>query len=73
MSEGEVRAGLEGVVAEPPQVSRHPELPSMQLAGTILRVTAARPADFPGLPATIDETVEVNIAVPTRYGQAEGL
>ncbi len=37
---------LEGVVAEPPQVSRHPELPSMQLAGTILRVTAARPADF---------------------------
>jgi hypothetical protein len=58
---------LEGVVAEPPQVSRHPELPSMQLAGTILHVTAARPADFPGLPATIDETVEVNVAAPTSY------
>jgi hypothetical protein len=64
---------LEGVVAEPPQVSRHPDLPSVQLAGTILRVTAARPADFPGLPATIDETVEVNVAVPTSYAQAEGL
>jgi len=64
---------LEGVVAEPPQVSRHPDLPSMQLAGTILRVTAARPADFPGLPATIDETVEVNVAAPTSYAQADAL
>ncbi len=40
---------LEGTIAEPPQVSRHPELPSIQLAGMILRVTYARPTDFPGL------------------------
>jgi hypothetical protein len=64
---------LEGVVAEPPQVSRHPELPSIQLAGTILRVSTARPADFPGLPATIDETVEINVAIPTSAAQAEAL
>jgi hypothetical protein len=44
---------LEGEIAEPPQIVRHPELPSIQLAGTILRVTYARPADFPGLAATI--------------------
>jgi len=64
---------LEGVVADPPQISCHPEWPSIQLAGTILRVTTTRPADFPGLPATLDETVEVNVAVPTSYAQAEGL
>ena len=64
---------LEGVVAEPPQVSRHPDLPSMQLAGTIIRVAYARPADFPGLQATIEEAVEINVAVSTTYANAEVL
>jgi hypothetical protein len=64
---------LEGVIAEPPQISRHPELPSMQLAGTILRVTYARPADFPGLAATITETVEVNLSIPISHQDAEQL
>ncbi len=64
---------LEGVIAEPPQVSRHPELPSMQLAGTILRVTYARPADFPGLGATITETVDVNVSIPISHQDAEQL
>ncbi len=64
---------LDGVITEPPQVSRHPDLPSVQLAGTILRVSFARPADFPGLSALIDEAVDVNIAVPTSYAQAEAL
>lgn len=64
---------LEGVVAEPPRISRHPELPSIQLAGTILSVSFGRPADFPGIAATIQETVEVNIAIPTSHGDAEKL
>jgi hypothetical protein len=64
---------LEGEIAEPPQISRHPDLPSIQLAGTILRVTYARPADFPGLRATITETVDVNISIPTNHQDAEKL
>ena len=64
---------LEGEIAEPPQISRHPELPSIQLAGTILRVTYARPADFPGLGATITETVDVNVSIPTNHQDAEKL
>jgi len=64
---------LAGEVAEPPQISRHPELPSIQLAGTILRVSFGRPADFPGIAATIQETVDVNIAIPTSHQDAEKL
>lgn len=64
---------LEGEVAEPPQISRHPELPSIQLAGTILRVSFGRPVDFPGIAATIQETVDVNIAIPTGHQDAEKL
>ena len=64
---------LEGEVAEPPQISRHPALPSIQLAGTILRVSFRRPADFPGIAATIQETVDVNIAIPTSHPDAEKL
>jgi len=64
---------LEGEVAEPPQISRHPELPSIQLAGSILRVSFGRPADFPGIAATIQETVDVNIAIPTSHADAEKL
>lgn len=73
----ERRAGsavwLEGVVAEPPQVSRHPDLPAIQLAGTILKVAFARPLDFPGVAATIDEIVDVNVAIPTSHRTAESL
>jgi len=72
--DAERRAGsavwLTGEVAEPPQVTRHPDLPSVQLAGTVLRVTEARPSGFPGLPATVSETVEVNVAVPTSHADA---
>jgi hypothetical protein len=64
---------LEGTIAEPPQISRHSDLPSIQLAGTILRVTYARPADFPGLGATITETVDVNVSIPTNHQDAEKL
>jgi len=64
---------LEGEVAEPPQIARHPDLPSIQLAGAILRVICARPADFPGMEATIQETVEVNVAIPTSHADAEKL
>jgi hypothetical protein len=64
---------LEGEIAEPPQITRHPELPSIQLAGTIVRVTYARPADFPGLAATITETVDVNVSIPTSHQDAEKL
>jgi len=64
---------LEGVVAEPPQVSRHPDLPAIQLAGTILKVAFARPLDFPGVAATIDEVVDVNVAIPTSHRNAESL
>jgi hypothetical protein len=64
---------LEGVVAEPPQVSRHPDLPAIQLAGTILKVAFARPLDFPGVAATIDEVVDVNVAIPTSHRTAESL
>lgn len=64
---------LEGIVAEPPRVARHPDLPSVELASTILRVTTARPANFPGLSATVEETVEINVAVPTSYDGAEML
>lgn len=64
---------LEGVIAEPPQVSRHPELPSVQLAGTILTVMGARPADFPGLVSTVDECAAVNVAIPTAHAHAERL
>jgi hypothetical protein len=64
---------LEGEVAEPPRISRHPDLPSIQLAGTILRVTFGRPADFPGIAATIQETVDANIAIPTSHQDAEKL
>jgi hypothetical protein len=45
----------------------------MQLAGTTLRVTYARPADFPGLAATITETVEVNLSIPISHQDAERL
>jgi len=64
---------LEGVVAEPPQVSRHPDLPAMQLGGTLLKITIARPLDFPGVEATIDEIAEVNVAIPTNHRDAEKL
>jgi hypothetical protein len=64
---------LEGEIAEPPQISRHPELPAIQLAGTIVRVTYVRPADFPGLEATITETVDVNVSIPTNHQGAEKL
>src|SRR6266496_3538977 len=32
-----------------------------------------RPADFPGIAATIQETVDVNIAIPTSHHDAEKL
>jgi len=64
---------LEGEIAEPPRISRHPELPSIQLAGTILRVSFDRPADFPGIAATVQETVDINIAIPTSHQDAEKL
>ena len=64
---------LEGVVAEPPQVSRHPELPALQLGGTILNITFARPLGFPGVEATIDEIAAVNVAIPTNHRDAEKL
>ena len=64
---------LEGVVAEPPQVSRHPDLPALQLGGTILNITFARPLDFAGVEATIDEIAEVNVAIPTNHRDAEKL
>ncbi len=64
---------LEGEIAEPPQISRHPDLPSIQLAGSILRVSFGRPADFPGIAATIQETVDANIAIPTSHADAEKL
>jgi hypothetical protein len=61
---------LEGEVAEPPQISRHTELPAIQLAGTILRVAFARPAAFPGLGGTIQEVAEVNVAIPSTHPDA---
>jgi hypothetical protein len=64
---------LEGEVAEPPRISRHPDLPSIQLASTILSISFGRPADFPGIAATIQETVDVNIAIPTNHADAEKL
>jgi hypothetical protein len=36
-------------------------------------VTYARPANFPGLAATITETVDVNISIPTNHQDAEKL
>jgi hypothetical protein len=36
-------------------------------------VTYARPADFPGLAATINETVDVNVSIPTSHQDAEKL
>lgn len=71
----EARSGsavwLEGKVIEPPQVMRHPDHPSIQLAGTILRVVLARPSTFVGVPTTTPEVVEVNISVPTVHQDAE--
>jgi hypothetical protein len=73
--EDEQRAGsavwLAGTVLEPPQVTRHPELPTVQLAGTILRVACEREASYPGLPAVTAEAVEVNVSVPTSHREAE--
>jgi hypothetical protein len=75
--EDEQRAGsavwLEGTVLEPPQVTRHPELPTVQLAGTVLRVACEREASYPGLPAVTAEAVEVNVSVPTSHREAERL
>jgi hypothetical protein len=64
---------LEGEVTEPPQISRHPELPAIQLAGTILKVAFARPTAFPGLHGTMQEVAEVNVVVPTSHPDAEEL
>jgi hypothetical protein len=64
---------LTGVVAEPPQLSRHPELPTVQLAGTLLQVAFARPSDFPGVAATTQELVDVNVTIPTHHQDAERL
>jgi hypothetical protein len=64
---------LEGEVAEPPQISRHPELPAIQLAGTILKVAFARPTAFPGLHGTMQEVAEVNVIIPTTHADAEEL
>jgi hypothetical protein len=64
---------LEGEVAEPPQISRHPELPAIQLAGTILKVAFARPTAFPGLHGTMQEVAEVNVVVPTTHPDGEEL
>jgi hypothetical protein len=36
-------------------------------------VTYARPTDFPGLAATITETVDVNVSIPTNHQDAEKL
>jgi hypothetical protein len=46
---------------------------AIQLAGTILNVAFARPLDFPGVAATIDEIVDVNVAIPTSHLDAESL
>src|SRR5437868_3753921 len=71
----EQRAGsavwLEGEVTEPPQITRHSEFPSIQLAGTILRVVLTRPSGFAGVPTTTPEVVEVNVSVPTVHQDAE--
>ncbi len=36
-------------------------------------MTYARPADFPGLGATITETVDVNVSIPTSHADAENI
>jgi hypothetical protein len=62
---------LEGVVAQPVRLIRHPELPNIQFATTILDVTLQRPSAFPGSRAVLTEQARVRIAIPTTHEHAE--
>jgi hypothetical protein len=62
---------LEGVVAQPVRLVRHPELPNIQFAITILDVTLRRPSAFPGSRAVLTEQARVRIAIPTTHEHAE--
>lgn len=64
---------LEGEVLEPPQITRHADLPTIQLAGTLLRVVLLRPAGVAGVPTTTPEVVEVNVSIPTVHPDAGAL
>jgi hypothetical protein len=62
---------LEGVVAQPVRLVRHPELPNIQFATTILDVTLRRPSAFPGSRAVLTEQARVRVAIPTTHDHAE--
>lgn len=62
---------LEGIVAQPVRLLRHPELPNVQLATTILEVTMNRPSPFPGSRVVQSERVRVRVAIPTTHPHAE--
>jgi hypothetical protein len=50
---------------------RHPELPNIQFATTILDVTLQRPSAFPGSRAVLTEQARVRVAIPTTHEHAE--
>jgi hypothetical protein len=61
---------LEGVVAEPPYISRHPHRPGLIYEATTLRITLLRPSPIPGSRAVVTEEVRVTVAMPTDHPDA---
>ncbi len=61
---------LTGIVAEPPRFMRHPELPDIQLAITVLDVTVHRPSPMAGSRAITTERMRVRVAIPVDHADA---
>lgn len=64
---------LTGEVVEPPRFMRHPDLPDVQLAITVLEVTLERPSPMPGSRAITSMPARVRVAIPTSYEHAGAL
>lgn len=63
-------AWVEGRVAEPPRVSRHPSHPGLRFETTTLTVEMVRPSPIPGARASVVEQVSVRVAIPATHPQA---
>ncbi|HWQ14607.1 MAG TPA: hypothetical protein VNL77_17555, partial [Roseiflexaceae bacterium] len=61
---------LTGMVAEPPRFVRHPELPDILLASTVLDVTMERPSPITHSRAVTVERMRVRVAVPVDHQHA---
>lgn len=61
---------LDGIVAEPPRVIRHPNVPDLELATTLLTVEVAEKTSYPGSRMLMRSTYQVPVMIPLTDPQA---